>query len=79
MKRILKRVIISGLIIVVVGALSFPWLLYFIGLANIEGRPTVTESSKFSETEINALWKAFGETGPVHIERLRGMGSGLGN
>jgi len=70
MKRILKKIIISSLIIVVVGALSFPWLLYLIGLANIEGRPTIAESSKFSETEINALWKELRETGPVRIERL---------
>ena len=70
MNRKIEKIIISTLIIVVVGALSFPWVLYLIGLANMEGRPALTENNRISETEINALWNEFRENGPVHIERL---------
>lgn len=49
---------------------SFPWLLYEIGLSNIEGRPTFAVNRAIDKKEIQQLWQDMRETEPIQIKKL---------
>lgn len=48
----------------------FPWLLYGIGLSNIEGRPTFAVNRVISEEEAQQLWQEMRETEPIQVKKL---------
>ena len=69
-KKTLKILLRCFVAIIIVGLLSFPWVLYGIGLANVNGRPIHAERISITKTEAEALWHQLRETGPMEIEKL---------
>ena len=53
-----------------VSCLSFPWILYKVGLANIEGRPSLPLNMALTADEAQTLWTEFKEVGPIQVEKL---------
>jgi len=66
----LKTIIIAGLIILAVSLLFFPWLLYAIGLSNIEGRPSLPTNATLTPDEAQKIWEELKEKGPIQIEKI---------
>ena len=57
--------------IVFLGVLAaLPWVLYEIGLGNINRLPTLSESPGLTDAEATKLWGKLKEVGPVKVEKL---------
>lgn len=57
--------------VVFLGALAaLPWVLYEIGLGNINRLPTLSESPGLTDAETTRLWSQLKEVGPIKVEKL---------
>jgi hypothetical protein len=65
----MKKIILTALVLIVFVILVTPWLLYAIGLRNVDGRPPLPLTSLTTD-EAKSIWDKFGETGPVCVKRI---------
>lgn len=66
----MKKTLLIGVVILILGGLLAPWGLYAVGLANVVGRPSLPANVHISEDDAQALWAEFGEGGQIKVQKL---------
>lgn len=66
----MKKTLLIGVVILILGDLLAPWALYAVGLENVVGRPTLPANIHISEDDAGALWTEFEEEGPIKVQKL---------
>jgi len=70
MRLSIKNISIILLIALVGVAILLPWLLYAIGLGNINGWPELPTQSKLAEDDAMKVWHELKEKDPIKVEKL---------
>ena len=65
---LLRRLIISMLLLAFLLAAAFPGVIYVVGIARVDGRPTPADPHSYSQEAINLAWTQCNEALPVAVE-----------
>ena len=66
---LLRRIIISILLLASLLVAAFPGIVYMVGIARVDGRPTPANPNNYSQEAINLAWAKCDETLPIEVEK----------